>query len=142
MTSRHSAFTIGTSPGAIFADRFAGCGADVAQLARDHRPLFLTGQGLERAFSELLHEVRPERGVRLRIFMDGKRQALRPPIQEQLFLIGREAVVNALRHSKATNIEVEVQYLRCSVRMFVRDNGCGINPDVVRKESDSYGVVR
>jgi signal transduction histidine kinase len=138
MTSRHSAFTIGTSPGAIFADRFAGCGADVAQLARDHRPLFLTGQGLERAFSELLHEVRPERGVRLRIFMDGKRQALRPPIQEQLFLIGREAVVNALRHSKATNIEVEVQYLRCSVRMFVRDNGCGINPDVVQKERDSY----
>jgi len=116
MTSSHSVFTIGASP------------------AR--------GLSLEQAFSDLLHEVRPERGVRLRMFIDGKRQALRPAIQEQLLLIGGEAVVNALRHSKATKIEVEVQYLRCSVRIFVRDNGCGINPDLVQQESDSYWGLR
>jgi signal transduction histidine kinase len=140
MTSRHSAFTIGTSPGAKYADRFTGCRADVVHVARDHSKPALSR--LERSFSDLLLEVRPERGLRLRIFIDGKRQALRPAIQEQLFLIGREAVVNALRHSKATKIEVEVQYLRCSVRMFVRDNGRGINPDVVQKESDSYWGLR
>jgi signal transduction histidine kinase len=171
MTSRHSAFTIGASPGALHADRFAGCGA------RDHRPFSVTCQGqahddsslkpalsrtvclgpaevrgthtalppptsLEHAFSDLLREVAPEEGVRLGIFVEGKRQALRPAIQEQLFLIGREAVVNALRHSKATKIEVEVQYLRCSVRVFVRDNGCGINPDALQKKSDSYWGLR
>jgi hypothetical protein len=221
MTSRHSAFTVGDSPGAIYADRFAGCRADVVQVARDHRPLSLTGQGqahreedipldegsrgcartlhelrdtlffgfldvsmplhqpvgqaadcssskpalsrilhlgcaavggihtasprpasLEQAFSDLLNEVTPERGVRLRIFVEGKGQALRTAIQEQFFLIGREAVVNALHHSKATKIEVEVQYSRCSVRMFVRDNGCGIDPDVVQKKSDSCWGLR
>lgn len=161
MTSRHSAFMIGTSPGARYAARFAGCGADVVPVARDHSKPALSctphwgraamrgihtalplPASLERAFSDLLHEVRPERGLRLRIFIDGKRQALRPAIQEQLFLIGREAVVNALRHSKATKIEVEVQYLRRSVRMFVRDNGCGINPDVAQKENDSYWGLR
>jgi signal transduction histidine kinase len=74
--------------------------------------------------------------------VEGKRQALRPAIQQQLFLIGREAVLNALRHSKATKIEVELQYLRGSVRIFVRDNGCGINPDVVQAKSDSYWGLR
>ena len=151
MTSRHSAFTIGTSPGAICADRFAGCGASQPALSRTlHlgrtirriRTTLPRGASLEQAFSDLLLELRPERGVRLRIFIGGKRQALRPAIQEQLFLMGGEAVVNALRHSKATKIEVEVQYLRCSVRMFVRDNGCGINPDVVQKKSDSYWGLR
>src|SRR5262245_5922905 len=57
---------------------------------------------LEEALSNLLNEVAPGRGVRLRIFVQGKPRALNPAIQEQLFLIGREAVINALRHSKAT----------------------------------------
>jgi len=148
MTSRYSAFTIGASPGAIYADRASSKPALSQTLhlgraaIRGTHTALPPPANLEQAFSHLLHEVRPEPGVRLRIFVDGKRQALRPAIQEQLFLIGREAVVNALRHSKATKIEVEVQYLRCSVRMFVRDNGCGINPDVVEKESDSYWGLR
>lgn len=158
MASRHSGFTIGASPAAIYAHRFAGCGVD-ADDSSSKRALGRTlhlgraairgihgalppAASLEQAFSDLLHEVTPERGIKLRIFIEGKRQALRPAIQEQLFLIGREAVVNALRHSKATEIEVEVQYLRCSVRMYVRDNGCGINPDVVQKASDSYWGLR
>ena len=140
MTSRHSAFTIGTSPGAKYADRFTGCRADVVHVARDHSKPALSR--LERSFSDLLLEVRPERGLRLRIFIDGKRQALRPAIQEQLFLIGREAAMNALRHSQATKIEVEVQYLRDLLRVFVRDNGRGIDPEAVQKESDSHWGLR
>jgi hypothetical protein len=47
---------------------------------------------LEEAFSNLLNEVKTGRGMRLRVFLHGKPQALNPAIQEQLFLIGREAV--------------------------------------------------
>jgi len=53
-------------------------------------------------------------------------------------MIGREAVMNALRHSEATKIEVEVQYLRDLLRVLVRDNGCGINPEALQKQSDSH----
>ncbi len=97
---------------------------------------------LEEALSNLLNEVAPGRGVRLRIFVQGNPQALNPAIQEQLFLIGREAVMNALRHSEATKIEVEVQYQRTLLRVFVRDNGCGIDPEAVQKESDSHWGLR
>jgi len=97
---------------------------------------------LEQAFSILLSEVTTGRGLRLRIFVQGKPRALNPAIQEQLFLIGREAVMNALRHSEASKIEVEVQYLPELLRVFVRDNGCGINPEAVQKESDSHLGLR
>ena len=93
---------------------------------------------LEEALSNLLNEVAPGRGVRLRIFVQGNPHALNPAIQEQLFLIGREAVMNALRHSEATTIEVEVQYLHDVLRVLVRDNGCGINPEAVQEQSDSH----
>jgi signal transduction histidine kinase len=97
---------------------------------------------LELAFSNLLNEMTMGQGLRLRVFVQGKPQTLNPTIQEQLFLIGREAIMNALRHSKATKIEVEIQYLRCLLRVFVRDNGCGIDPEAVRKGTDSHWGLR
>jgi signal transduction histidine kinase len=97
---------------------------------------------LEQAFSSLLNEVTTGRGMRFRIFVQGEPRTLNPAIQEQLFLICREAVMNALRHSQATKIEVEVQYQRDLLGVFVRDNGCGINPETVRKDSDSHWGLR
>ena len=97
---------------------------------------------LEKAFSALVGEVAPEQGTGIRIFVQGRTHELNPVVLEQLFLIGREAVMNALRHSEATNIEVEIQYLRDFLRMLVRDNGCGIEPEAVQKESDSHWGLR
>jgi len=94
---------------------------------------------LEHAFSSFLKEVTAGRGVRLRILVQGKPWPLSPAIQEQLFLIGREAVMNALRHANATNIEIELQYPHSVMRMSVRDNGCGIDGEAVRKIKESHG---
>jgi nitrate/nitrite-specific signal transduction histidine kinase len=41
-------------------------------------------------------------------------------------------LVNALRHSEPTSIDAEVEYLPCRSRVAVRDNGRGIDPEVVR----------
>ena len=97
---------------------------------------------LEQAFSNLLSDVTTGRGPLLRVFVHGKPWTLNPAIQEQLFLIGREAVMNALRHSQATKIEVEVQYLRDLLSVSVRDNGRGINPEAVQKQCDSHWGLR
>jgi signal transduction histidine kinase len=97
---------------------------------------------LEEAFSKLLGEVAPGQSTQIRIFVQGKPWAVKPAIHEQLFLIGREAVMNALRHSEATNIEVELQYLRDVLRVLVRDNGRGITPEAVQKAGDAHWGLR
>jgi signal transduction histidine kinase len=102
----------------------------------------LAPSSLEQAFSKLLDEVTPARGIQVRLFVQGWARALNPAIQEQLFLIGREAVMNALRHSQATEIEVEVEYMRDLLRVLVRDNGCGIEPEAVQKSGDSHWGLR
>jgi len=91
----------------------------------------IASKSLEQAFSGVLDEFTSGR-ERFRIFVTGKPKALKPQIQEQIYLIGREALVNALRHSEATTIEAEVEYLPRRVRVVVRDNGCGMDPQVVR----------
>jgi signal transduction histidine kinase len=74
--------------------------------------------------------------------VQGSPRTLNPAIQEQLFLIGREAVMNALRHSEATTIEFEVQYLGDLLRVLVRDNGRGIKSEAVQRKSDSHWGLR
>jgi signal transduction histidine kinase len=98
--------------------------------------------GLEQAYYRFLEQVGPARGVRRRIFVEGKPRTVNPAIHEQLFLIGREAVMNALRHSRATEIEVEVQYLHALLRVMIRDNGCGICAENLQNATDRHSGLR
>ena len=93
---------------------------------------------LEQALSELRNEFTSGKGVRFRVLVTGKPKPLKSKIGEQIFRIVREAVVNALRHSGARNIEVEVEYLRSRTRVLVRDDGCGIDPKVLRSKWNSH----
>jgi signal transduction histidine kinase len=102
----------------------------------------IESMSLEHALFRLRDEFAPGGGMPFRIFVTGKPKALKPAIQEQICLIGREALVNALRHSEATSIEAEVEYLPRLLRVIVRDNGCGINLQRVRPGRDSrWGLL-
>jgi signal transduction histidine kinase len=59
-------------------------------------------------------------------------------IREEVYRIGREALVNAFRHSHASNIELELEYASSYLRLLVRDNGSGIDPQVVRKGREGH----
>jgi light-regulated signal transduction histidine kinase (bacteriophytochrome) len=108
------------------------------------RPLLQPGGAqkmLEEELSSLRDELSPA-GTLFRVFVIGRSKALRPIMHEQLYLIGREALINALRHSQATNIEAEIEYLPRRLRMVVRDNGFGIDPQVLRSGRNPHrGLV-
>jgi nitrate/nitrite-specific signal transduction histidine kinase len=40
-------------------------------------------------------------------------------------------LVNAFRHSRAKSIEIELEYAPRQLRVLVRDNGCGIDPQML-----------
>ena len=97
---------------------------------------------LEQALSEVGDEFTRGHGVRFRTLVMGKPKALKPEIEEQVYLIAREALVNAFHHSGATSIEAEVEYLSGRVRVVVRDNGRGIDPEVQQFGRDEHwGLV-
>jgi signal transduction histidine kinase len=92
---------------------------------------------LDEALYCLWNELTPS-GVEFRILVEGQPKALNPAVQEQIHLIVREALLNALRHSGATAIEADVEYSSRRLRVIVRDNGCGIDPQVVRSGRDLH----
>jgi signal transduction histidine kinase len=94
------------------------------------------GPNLEHKLAELSEEFASGTG-RFRLFVIGRTAALHPAIQQQISLIVREAELNAFRHSAATSIETEIEYLSNKVRVVVRDNGCGIDQKSLQLADDS-----
>jgi signal transduction histidine kinase len=92
---------------------------------------------IEHELSGFLEEFSPC-GVRCEISVSGRPRELRPAVQEQINLIGREALVNALLHSTATRIEADIEYSPRRVRVLVRDNGCGIDPFAAQTRRESH----
>jgi len=101
------------------------------------RPPADAAPSLEEALYCLWDEVTP--GVmQFRILVEGQAKTLHPAIQEQIYLIAREAIHNALRHSGATAIEADVEYSYRRMRVVVRDNGCGIDPKLMQIRRDLH----
>src|SRR3984957_12249985 len=80
--------------------------------------------------------------VHCEVCVTGHRKELKPAVQEQINLIAREALVNALLHSEAACIEAEVEYLPRRLRVVVRDNGRGINPQTWKQGDAHCGLLR
>jgi ligand-binding sensor domain-containing protein len=87
---------------------------------------------LERAFAQIPHDLGLDEKVPFRLLVEGAPRALRPEIRDEVYRIGREALANAYRHAQASNIETVLEYTSDRFHMVVRDNGCGMDPDVLQ----------
>jgi signal transduction histidine kinase len=93
---------------------------------------------LESAFSRIPEEVGAEPGIDFRVTVEGEPSPLRRVIRDDVYGIGREALVNAFRHSGAKSIEVNLEYAPNYLRILVRDNGCGIDAQVLESGRDGH----
>jgi len=96
------------------------------------------GRDLGHSFSRIPQDLSIQQEIGFRVIVEGPALPLRPAIRNDVYSIGREAVVNAFRHSRASNVEVELEYTANQLRVLVRDNGCGIDPDVLHSGRDGH----
>lgn len=87
---------------------------------------------LPQAFSRIRDELTLADDVEFRVIVGGQARPLHPILRDEVYRIGREALVNAARHSGAKSIEVELEYTHKELRVFVRDSGSGIDSHVLR----------
>jgi len=76
--------------------------------------------------------------VEFRVIVQGETLPLCAAIHDEVYRIGREALVNAFRHSHATNIDVQLEYNPHRLRLVVSDDGCGIDPSVLQTGRDGH----
>lgn len=93
---------------------------------------------LEQAFSRVRQELSGGEQSGFRVVVEGRPRPLNPLIRDEVYRIGREALVNAFRHSRARSIEVAVEYVSKHLRVVVSDDGCGIDSQVLRSGRDGH----
>ncbi len=103
--------------------------AQVRQVLLDIRPPLLEKQGLSVALdNELRNRAQGAPHIDISIQVPPKLEAMRwpPEVEYAAFMVVREAVENALRHSRASAISVDLSGGALSLRITVTDNGIGI----------------
>jgi ligand-binding sensor domain-containing protein/signal transduction histidine kinase len=94
--------------------------------------------GLVESFTGIQQELALQQGISYHVTVEGVSQPLHQVIRDEVYRIGREAVVNAFRHSRALNIELRLEYGFKQFRIIVRDDGCGIDPKMLRHGREGH----
>lgn len=93
---------------------------------------------LEVAFSRVRQEFSFDDAVDFRVLVNTGARPLQPMIRDETYRIGREAIVNAFVHANARSVEVEVEYAAKHLRILVRDDGVGVDPQVLREGREGH----
>ena len=90
------------------------------------------------ALSRIQDELKVQPDIDFRVTVTGRQKQLAREIQHEIYRIGREALVNAFCHSEAKRIELELAYSDSELHVRIRDNGRGIDPQVLENGRDGH----
>jgi signal transduction histidine kinase/ligand-binding sensor domain-containing protein len=69
---------------------------------------------------------------RFEVIVEGERRSLSSMIKDESHQIARELLRNAFQHARAHEIEAEIRYDDDVFRLIVRDDGVGIDPEILK----------
>jgi signal transduction histidine kinase len=88
-------------------------------------------EDLERALTQISSDLAASRKVKYSVVVEGTPRSLRPVVRDEIYRIGGEALANVFRHADASAVETVLEYGREHFRILVRDDGKGIDPEVL-----------
>jgi PAS domain S-box-containing protein len=112
----------------------------VRRIASELRPSLLDDLGLSAAIAWHLEEFEKHSGIKAH-FTEPKEEWILPdPVKINLFRIVQEATTNIGRHSKATEVRVNLERNDHSIALQVFDNGVGFHTETVYK-GNTLGIL-
>ena len=104
---------------------------DVRRISRELRPEALDELGLVNALIALCSRVTEQSGIRVHRRLEGSLPELSPEIELAIYRIAQEALTNAMRHSKATEVSVCLARAMGGLVLKVSDNGQGLPEHII-----------
>ncbi len=99
----------------------------VHQFARELRPAVLDDLGLAPALHSYLKNFAKQAGVHARINAFAGLDKITIAKRTVLYRVAQEALTNVACHAQASRVEVDIQRIKSTVRMEIRDNGKGFD---------------
>jgi signal transduction histidine kinase len=123
-------------------DRADGVLLEGRERVRDLRQDEISANELQARLVACGEELRQNHAIPFSLSVIGTPQPLDPTVGNEVYGIGQEALTNAFQHSKSSKIEVEITYDHNRLRLSVRDDGVGIDQDLLLRGKDGHwGLV-
>ncbi len=106
--------------------------AEARDRVQDLRESADPSRGLADAWMDIGKELAQGQPTKFSVVLEGRQRTLQPVVKDEVYRIGREALLNAFRHAKATTIEVQVIYGETEFRLRIRDDGVGVDEAVAK----------
>jgi signal transduction histidine kinase len=105
-------------------------------------PALENTEGFSRALEKASQRALAGTPTALRFSVHGEETGLRPVIEDNLLRICEEAVANAVKHARPTQVEVTLEFNSKNVQLSIRDNGCGFDEKQIAKSKEGhFGLV-
>lgn len=113
---------------------------EVRRIIYDLRPMALDDLGLVPTLKKYIDTTEDyNKGTRMNFQSTGKEVRLPSNYETAIFRLVQESITNAIRHGKASEIDVDVEWLEKQVSIIVKDNGSGFDKSIVK--SQSFGLM-
>lgn len=103
------------------------------------RPMMLDDLGLVPTVKRYVDAFKEQQGMDIRLSVTGMERRLEPYLEVMIFRALQELLGNAIRHSQASQIKVQVDMGDTNVKVMVDDNGKGFDADVL-EERGNMGI--
>jgi signal transduction histidine kinase len=113
----------------------------VRQISLNLRPSILDDLGLVPALRALLDGQGRLASVAVRLSATNLPENLDPEIQTTCYRIAQEAITNAVRHADATQINVDLNHENGTLRLQIRDDGCGFDAESEQAQMTGLGLL-
>jgi signal transduction histidine kinase len=88
------------------------------------------GDDLRIALAAAARDLSVDEAAQIAVTVDGSPQTVHPFVRDEVYRVGREALVNAIRHAQARTIDVALDYRPDALVLTVSDDGIGIDEEV------------
>jgi signal transduction histidine kinase/ligand-binding sensor domain-containing protein len=124
-------------------DRADGVISEGREKVRELRVESTSPRELAKDLLQAASAMRAESEAKITLVVEGEARSLQVMVEEELYSIAREALANAVRHSGASQIELELAYDAKHLQLRCRDNGCGVSAEIMQAGSrvGHWGII-
>lgn len=117
---------------------------EIREIIYNLKPMSFDDLGLVTSIERFINQLMMCYDIKIRFFHNSEMTDVIPVIKLSIYRMIQEACNNAIKHSGATNIDVELKYHKDFITIIVKDNGKGFDLDDKKNNTSSdyhgYGL--